>query len=225
MKIDKTKSDKINFGFNYNTHRKIAQKLINNEFPKLQKYSPIIKKSVVDPDFDELGFKSNSHFYYQCKNYLKPRESFLDIDGAHNAYTRYNIHVNNFLQALKVADFPFMAEEIGRAKHFLDDMCVGFHVKRGNFLQKWKEKPLHTDFENFIYKNEDRLIANASPSEAKLKSDNFEDLFISVVEQSSNNIIPDKNNLFKWPQIAQDSINLAIDSSRLFFSKISDLIK
>lgn len=225
MKIAKTENNQINFGFNYNTHRKIAERLIKEEFPKLEKYSPAIKRAVVEPDFDELGFHSNTHFYFPFKNYFKPRASFLDFDGSHNAYVKYNSHINNFLKALKKGDFPVMAEEVGRAKHFLDDMCVGLHVKHGNFIQKWREMPLHSAFENFIYKNENRLIENASPSEAKLKSDNFEDLFVSVVEHSSNSEMPDKNNVFGWQRIAQDSINLALDSSRLFFAKVSDLLK
>lgn len=225
MKIAKTENNQINFGFNYNTHRKIAERLIKEEFPKLEKYSPMIKLAAEKPDFDELGFHSNTHFYYPFKSYFRPRASFLDIDGSHNAYARYNYHVSNFVKAVKNGQFDFMAEEIGRAKHFLDDMCVGLHVKHGNFIQKWREMPLHSAFENFIYKNENRLIENASPSEAKLKSDNFEDLFVSVVEHSSNSEMPDKNNVLGWQRIAQDSINLALDSSRLFFAKVSDLLK
>ncbi len=224
MKVQKTQNN-INFGFNYNTHRKIVKKLIAEEFPKLEKYLPDIENAVIAPDFDELGFKSNTHFYYPLKNYLRPRASFLDFDGGHNAYARYNFHVNNFLNALKDGQFTLMANEVGRAKHFLDDMCVGLHVKQGNFIQKWCEKPVHLTFENFIYKNEDKFIENSTSSKDLLNHDNFEDLFVSVVERSSANEIPDKNNLFHWSQIAQNSINLALDSSRVFLSKVSELIK
>ena len=225
MKITRTENNQINFGLNYNTHRKIAEKLIKEEFPKLQNYSPVIKKAVVDPDFDELGFHSNTHFYFPFDNWLKPRASFLDIDGSHNAYVKYTSHVGNSLEALKRGQFPVMAEEIGRAKHFLDDMCVGLHVKQGNFIQKWREMPVHAAFENFIHKHEDELIAKSSRSVADLKSDTFEDIFVSVVGHSKNTEMPTKDNVLHWDEIAQDTINLVLDSSRLFFAKVSDLLR
>ena len=225
MKINAPENNQINFGYNYNTHRKIVKKLIQEEFPKLQKYSVEIEKAVIMPDFDELGFQSNTHFYFSLKNYFRPRASFLDIDGSHNAYSRYSFHIDNFFNALKNSRFNIMAQEIGRAKHFLDDVSIGLHTKQGNFLQKWNEVGIHSNFEKFIYNHEDEFIANSKPLSAKINADTFDDIFVSVVDYSSNSEMPNKNNLFQWPRIAQNTINLTMESSRAFFTKISDMLK
>ena len=223
MKVQKTQNN-INFGLNYNTHRKIAQKLIEEEYPNLQKYVPIIKTAVEIPDFSELGFYCNTHFYYPIDSYIKPRESYLDFDGLHNARSKYNEHVNKFIDYAKEYSFVDMAEEAGRAKHFLDDMSVGFHSQRGNWIQKLREKKLHKYFEDYIYNNEDELIKNAKKSPVEFKTDNFDDIFMSVVNYSKNTELPTNNNLNRWHEIAQNTINIAIDSSREFFNKISEYL-
>ena len=128
MKIQRTNND-IHFGLNSNTHRKITQKLIEEEYPKLQKYIPILKTAVEKPDFDELGFHSNTHFYYPFESYIKPRESFFDFDGLHNARAKYNEHIDKFFAASKYFRFGEMMEEAGRAKHFLDE-CWSSRSKR-----------------------------------------------------------------------------------------------
>ena len=89
MKIQRTNND-IHFGLNSNTHRKITQKLIEEEYLKLQNFIPILITAVENPDFDELGFHSNTHFYYPFESYIKHRESNIDLDGLHNARAKYN---------------------------------------------------------------------------------------------------------------------------------------
>lgn len=223
MKVTKTQND-INFGFNYSTHRKIAQKLIEEEYPKLQKYAPTIKYAVVNPDFDELGFHSNSHFYYPEKKLLRFRESFFDFDGLHNARAKYNEHIDKFFAASKYCRFSEMAEEAGRAKHFLDDMSVGLHVQRGNIFQKWRDREMHKRFEDYIYDNEDVFIANSKKSPVKFITDDFDDIFVSVVDYSKNSEFPNNHNQQRWQVIAQNSVNAAMDASRVFLNKVSEFL-
>lgn len=223
MKVEKTQSN-INFGFRYNTHRKIAETVIQNEFPKLEKYMPAIREFVQRPDFDELGLKSNTHFYYPFTSYLKPRSSFLDFDWGHNARARYNKHIDLMFKEHELGRFEDMAEQAARAKHFLDDMSVGLHVKRGNFIDKWKEMPLHKAFEDFIQRHEDEFIAKSSKSSIQFKNQSFDDIFMSVVNNTKDSEIPTKENISRWPVIAQGSINSVMDSSRVFFKKLSDFL-
>ncbi len=214
----------INFGLKAETHRRIAEKLIREEYPKLQNYAPMIKNAVVKPDFDEVGFHSNTHFYYPDIKLFRPRESFLDFDGQHNARSKFNEHINNFLAAKKYCRFSEMADEAGRAKHFLDDMSVGLHVQRGNALQKWRDKKMHENFEYYIYDNQDTFIKNAQKSSVEFKTDTFDDIFMSVATYMKNTEYPTKRNMAKWPEIAQNTVNVALDASRVFFDKISQFL-
>ena len=214
----------VSFGLNYNTHRKITQKLINEEYPKLQKYVSILKSSVEAPDFDELGVYCNTHFYFPVESYFRPRESFLDLDGEHNARSKFNTHIINFHEALKNFKFEKMLDQAGRAKHFLDDVCVGLHVQRGNAFRKWRDVPMHRDFETFIYENEDYFIKNAKKSPVKFKTGDFDDIFMSVVSYSQHSEFPNNANKNRWNEIAQNTINVVLDSSRVFFDKISEYL-
>lgn len=223
MKIQKVDNN-TTFGLNTYTHSKIAKKLVEEEYPKLQKYIPILKYAVEKPDFDELGFHSNTHFYYPVESFLKFRESFFDLDGLHNARAKYNEHIDKFFAASKYFRFGEMMEEAGRAKHFLDDMSVGLHVQRGNIFQKWRDKNMHRDFETYIYDNEDSLISNAKKSSVNYKTDDFDDIFMSVVNYSKNSEFPNNSNKNNWHEIAQNTINVAIDSSRVFFDKILEYL-
>lgn len=224
MKIDKIQNNNINFGFNYNTHRKIADTVIENEFPKLKKYIPIIREAVQAPDFDELGIKSNTHFYYPFKSYIKPRSSFLDFDWDHNARSRFKKHIDLMLKYRENNSFIKMIEQAGRAKHFLDDMSMGLHVKSGNFVEKLKEMRVHKAFEDFVYRHEDEFIAKSSKSPIRFKDKSYDDIFMSVVNNTENMELPTSDNVQKWPVIAQNSINSAMDASRVFFKKVSDLL-
>ena len=220
MKTTKVQNG-INFGLNAGTHKRIAEKLIRDEYPKLQNYAPMIKNAVVKPDFDEVGFHSNTHFYYPDENMFRPRESFFDFDGQHNARAKFNEHMNKFFEAKKYCRYSEMADEAGRAKHFLDDMSVGLHVQRGNILQKWSEKKMHENFEKFILSNQDTFIKNAKRSPVEFKTDSFDDIFMSVANYVKNTEYPNNSNRAKWPEIAQNTINVTMDASRVFFDKIS----
>lgn len=59
--------------------------------------------AVEKPDFDELGFHSNTHFYYPVKSMYRPRESFFDFDGLHNARAKYHQHIAKFCLLLNIA--------------------------------------------------------------------------------------------------------------------------
>lgn len=219
MNIQKTQNNNVSFGFNFNTHRKITQRIIEREFPELGKYAPELKAAVIKPDFKEIGLSGNNHFYYPVKSLLKPRESFLDFDGSHNARAKFNKHIDKFFDALNDSAFPRMLDEVGRAKHYLDDVCVGLHVQRGNFLSKLQEMGMHKAFENFIYRNEDKFIENSQKTNIEFGNENFDDIFMSVVNYMNKSQIPNSKNVVSWAQIAQNSINIAMDASRVFFSK------
>lgn len=223
MKIQKVDNN-TTFGLNTYTHSKIAKKLVEEEYPKLQKYIPILKYAVEKPDFDELGFHSNTHFYYPVESSLKFRESFFDFDGLHNARAKYNEHIDNFFAASKYFRFGDMMDEAGRAKHFLDDMSVGLHVQRGNIYAKWRDQKMHHDFETYIYDNQDYLINNAKKSPVNFKTDDFDDIFMSVVDYTKKTNFPNNDNKNNWPEIAQNTINIAIDASRAFFDKILEYL-
>ena len=211
----------VNFGLKAETHRKIAEKLIKEEYPKLQKYTPILKYAVEKPDLEACGFQCNTHFYYPDRTLLRVRESFFDFDGLHNARSKFNEHMSNFAEAKKYCRYSEMMDEAGRAKHFLDDMSVGLHVQRGNILQKWRDKKMHEQFEYYVFENQDTFIKNAQKTPIEFKTDSFDDIFMSVVDYVKNTEFPTKNNKAKWPLLAQESMNVALDASRVFFDKIS----
>ena len=114
-------------------------------------------------------------------------------------------------------------EESARAKHFLDDMSVGFHVKRGTAWQKYKEEKVHREFETFVMNNQYDLLKNYTKSELPAQNKCFKDLFLNTVNTSLKNEIPTINNKAEWKNIAQKTINLNIDASKEFFRLIQNL--
>lgn len=225
MKVEKL-SNSPNFGLRAQTHEFITYNLARNYAHLNSETADMFAKFVQKPDFDETGLKilgkatCNNHFYYPPQTYRR-RESHLDFDGKHNAFSKYNEHICRMFTCLSKHNKKGAIEEAARAKHFLDDMSVGLHVKRGTVLDKYKEERVHKEFEAFIEDNQDKFYNNRSKSDLKkyLPSDNndFDDLFVATVKTSLENEIPNEANSDRWSEIAQKTINLNIDSSREFF--------
>ena len=47
---------------------------------------------------------------------------------------------------------------------------------------------------------------------------------MSVVNDTKNSEMPSKDNVEKWRVIGQNSINSVMDSSRVFFKKLSEFL-
>ena len=223
MKISiKNNAYSPSFGLKSQTHRRLNAEILENapvfNDEELKNFLYYVQK----PDFDETGLKlitkdtCNNHFFYPEQT-LHPRLSHLDFDGKHNAFSRFTYHVTNFLSAIKNNNKKNLTEEAARAKHFLDDMSVGFHVKRGTALQKYKEEKVHKEFEKFILDNQDELIKNYTKSPLPTNSKGFKDLFLNTVNVSLKNELPSIKNRENWKNIAQHTVNLNIDSSKEFF--------
>lgn len=231
MKIDKIHNTP-SFGLRAQTHEFITYKIAKNSARLTKETADMFAEFVQKPDFDETGLKifgkntCNNHFYYPAQTF-RTRESHLDFDGKHNAYSKYIDHICRMFTRFSERNKIGAIEEAARAKHFLDDMSAGLHVKRGTILGKYKEEKVHKEFENYIYANQEKFYNNRSKSELKehLPEDNYDydDLFAATVKTSLENEIPNEANHEKWADIAQKTINLNVDASREFFKLFKDL--
>lgn len=231
MKVNKIDNN-TSFGLRAQTHEYITLKTAK-EFANLsddiaQKFAHYVQK----PDFDETGLKifgkdtCNNHFYYFPKTF-RTRESHLDFDRKHNAFSRYIDHICNMFTNINYKNKEGVIEEAARAKHFLDDMSVGQHVERGTIFKKYKDEKIHKEFEAYIYDNQDKFYKNYSKSNLDknyVKTDyDYDDLFVASVKTSLENELPNEANRNKWNEIAQNTINLNIDTSREFFRLFKSL--
>lgn len=230
MKVDNVKSN-TSFGLKAQTHEFLTSKIAKEIFHLDIETVDLFAKFVQKPDFDEKGLKLfgkdtfNNHFYYPPTTF-RPRESHLDFDGKHNAFSKYIDHICGIFTQISNRNKKGVIEEAARAKHFLDDISVGMHVKRGNVIDKYKEQDVHIKFEEYILKKQEALLAKYSPSnlyEHLSPDSDYEDLFAAAVKTSLENEIPNEANKRKWPQIAQKTVNLNIDSSIEFFRLFASL--
>lgn len=222
MRIENINNSAQSFGLKAQTHYFLTQKtaqtsgIFSDE--GLKKFLYFVQR----PDFDETGLiifgkkTCNNHFFYPEQT-LRPRLSHLDFDGQHNAFSRYINHILSLFSAKK-SDIDNQIENAARAKHFLDDMSVGFHVERGTFLKKYKDEKLHKEFETYILENQDTFVKKYTPSELPKNSRSFKELFMNTVKTSLKNELPTETNKKDWERIAQKTVNLNIDSSKEFFN-------
>jgi hypothetical protein len=215
MKINK--SDNINFGWSDKTHKYVLSRVIQ-EFPKLQKYEEILKEFVVRPDYNELGFIGNYHFYSP-----NTRRSFLDYNGKNNAYVRYSLHVKKMIEAvsIKERDFKIM-KHAGKALHFLQDMTQPHHTQEGFFFNKVLEVKTHIDFETFAEKKLNEFLEGSFCSLKGGKS--FEDIFLDNVSFSSKIATPTKTNKTEWARIGKAGVLHAYTSTKEFLAKLNDML-
>lgn len=210
--------NKTSFGWRYPTHENVTS-LVVDQIPKLNKFKQTLTKFVTKPDFDERGFKDNTHFYYPTKLF-RPRESFMDFTGRNNALYKFEDHMYKF-DRLVNKDNDKAMEHAGRALHFLQDMTQPQHVQRGNIFQKWRELKVHTDFEEFEHKYHDNFVKNSKKVLLDVKEGDYSDLFDEAVFLSENATPASKLNSDMWVYMAQDGISNMIAVTKEFCRNIS----
>ena len=115
MKINSL--NQASFGWKDVTHKKITETALSDK-TELKPYEADLAKFAQQPDFDEIGFYSNLHFYYP----LAQQKSFFDPSGKDNAYGRYAFHVDKMKEAIDKKNTLLACEHAGRALHFLQDV-------------------------------------------------------------------------------------------------------
>lgn len=213
------KSDNTHFGWFDKTHRFAIGKVIK-ELPDLQKYEEILKEFVVRPDYNELGYWGNWHFYYP-----KTEGSFLDINRQNNAFVRYRLHVEKMLEAISEEDRMYkVMKHAGKALHFLQDMTQPHHTQEGFFFNKVLNVNTHLGFEKLV--NEMRKPFLKGHIIAPPISQSFEDIFMGNVNFSSKIGIPtDANRTNDWEHTGKEGLKQAVDSTWAFLSKVNDMLK
>lgn len=207
-------SDNTHFGWSDKTHRYILSKVIQ-EFPKLKKYEEILKEFVVRPDYNELGFVGNYHFYSPNTG-----RSFLDYNGRNNAYSRYLLHVKKMFEAISIKERDFkIMKHAGKALHFLQDMTQPHHSQQGFFFNKVIEVRTHINFETFAEKKLDEFLKDLSQYTVEGKS--VENIFAGNLTFASKTGIPTKANKEEWERIARESIIQAVNSTREFLTNLN----
>jgi len=216
MKINQNNNSNLSFGWTCKTHRKIAEFALE-DFPKLLPAKKMFQDFVQRPDFDELGTLGNWHFY---SRYTK--RSFVDFDGKSNALARYREHVKILTKAAEEKNNPLFFEHAGRALHFLQDMTQPHHTKRGVLFNKILELRIHIRFEDFVKTRQYDYIEQHVPKEPVNSS--FDDIFFSNIKSSLKSKVPIRQNTSKWDYIGQHGFDKAVDSTRDFMAKISEMI-
>lgn len=216
MKIN-APDNNTNFGWRWPTHQ-IVTSIYTDKFPKLVKYKNQLAEFVVKPDFDELGFKGNNHFYYPPELF-RPRESFLDFSGQNNSAARYEKHIFLFDKYVN-RDNDKAMEHAGRALHFLQDVTQPQHIERGNFLKKWRDMNVHKEFEELA--SLDVFINNPKVVELDVTQNDFHDLFDEAVAITENIQPANSKNREKWFEIAQDGIANMKTVTLEFLRNVSD---
>lgn len=217
--MDISVKDRTSFGLKFYTHRRISDYCIK-DFPSLHEFKRDLGLNVQIPDFDELGrphkkFQNiNSHFYFP-----ETGKSYLDFSGQDNALAFYKRHITEMEKAKDANDIKGYLCQAGRALHFLHDMGVPHHTRRGSILTKLLEWRSHSKFEESVDINLRDIFRNYRVN--TIVEQNYEDLFFKNVQASSMLELPTMKNKYKWIYIGEDSVNAIIDSTRLFFSKIA----
>ena len=212
--------NKINFGWTCKTHKKITQYALQ-EFPLLKQYRKTFKEFVQKPDYDELGFFGNWHFYS-----TQNKKSFMDFNGKNNAFARYELHIAGIYAAIKDHNRDLLFEHAGRALHFLQDMTQPQHVQKGVFFNKVMDCSVHVKFEKFVKKRQEKFFKKYMQKiKMPVAIRDFETLFLSNVKFSSESKLPIEKNKYEWNKIGKKGFNKAVDSTREFMAKLTELIQ
>ena len=218
-----------NFGWSTKTHKKITAYAIKNSKLELKSHH---EKILIDfsrqPDIDEINFFGSGHFCFSIPENMKTTRflSFMDFSGKHNALAKFTKHIDKAQKALLKDKKHKSLVEIGRAVHFLQDMCVPLHTEKGAILPKLRDSRMHVDYEdNFV---ESRLEKFLVP-QATLETDSVHDfrtfaldLFKKNFDFSSKFKISKKNKN-SWESIAQDTMNQAVGSTQKLLNAFNNL--
>ncbi len=99
------------------------------------------------PDIDETDWGFAAHFYDpdSGKNFLGQDDPTAKTRTASHYNIAYNILSSNFHMDLLSDDFARVMEELGRALHYLQDLCVPHHASN-----KIAVLTNHSDFEEYV---------------------------------------------------------------------------
>ncbi len=208
----------ISFGWYYPMHANITETATKNSGIS-KTINNILLKSVQEPDLKEFFLCGQKHFYYP-KDRVK---SYLDYTGTHNAKYMYKKHMKKALKALKTGNTENGADEAGLALHYLQDMTQPNHIDSGSIITKAKEALIpHHKFEMNAYEKQNKFYDNYTPIE--ITANSFNDLFYKTVNLSKKNQIPGKNNIENWDNITQNTINLAISTTKKFLELLNNIL-
>lgn len=208
--------NKTSFGLHYKMHSDIVQQVIP-EFRIQEHLREILVNSVAQPDFDEFILYGQNHFFYPNSKV----KSFLDFSGKSNAKAMYHKHIKAMLHNLSEGDKAKGVEEGARGLHYLHDVTQPHHIQQGSVFAKLRDVRMpHHKFEMDIYDIEGQLFENTK--EIELCSKGFSDLFDETVGLSLQNPIPTKNNQKQWVEYGQNTIDLALSSTKRFFEILTE---
>ena len=224
-------SSNNNFGWNIKTHKKITEYAIKNSDINLKNHhEKILINASKQPDIDETQLHSSSHFCFAIPENLKPKRSlsFMDFSGRNNALAKFTKHINKAQKALSKDKKHKSLDELGRALHFLQDMCVPLHTEKGSIISKFRDSKMHLDYEiGFVNPQIDKLLRpqNIEPTDKKHDFKNFAlHLFKENFDFSSQFKISNKNKA-DWGQIAQVTMDKAVSSTQELLTAFRELNK
>lgn len=112
------------------------------------------------PDMDETDLGFVAHFYDpdSGENFLGQDDPTAKTKTGSHYNIAYNILSSNFHMDLLSDDFARVMEELGRALHYLQDLCEPHHASN-----KIAVLTNHTDFEDYVEDNIETILGN-SPS-------------------------------------------------------------
>lgn len=112
------------------------------------------------PDIDETDWGFVAHFYDpdSGENFLGQDDPTAKTKTGSHYNIAYNILSSNFHMDLLSDDFARVMEELGRALHYLQDLCEPHHASN-----KIAVLTNHTDFEDYVEDNIETILGN-SPS-------------------------------------------------------------
>ena len=186
----------------------------------------------------EIGFGTNSHFYFPPEGRFKS-QSFGLHHKENNALVSFLKHISNAFEMEKSPDLP---QELGMALHFIQDVTVPMHTQRAN-IKIFKNSPvlgkivdfmMHAKFENNrnigMVARHKELLKSYTPGYEKLRNslpENYtlRDIFMSNVQFSTQPELQiARTNKAEWNQIQQKIFDRAVDSTVLVLEKYAQML-
>lgn len=217
--ISRVSSDN-NFGWNIKTHKKITKYAIQNSDLKLKSHHEhILIEASKQPDIDETQLHSSSHFCFAIPKDFKPKRflSFIDFSGKNNALAKFIKHIDKAQKAMSKDKTHKSLDELGRALHFLQDICVPLHSEKGSFIKKFIDSKMHLEYEiGFVNANTDKFLRPQVIVDFDKKED-FKTFALNLFKEnfdfSSKFKISNKNKE-SWSEIAQVTMDKAVSSTQ-----------
>lgn len=216
------------FGWNIKTHKKITEYAIKNSDLNLKNHhEKILINASKQPDIDETQLHSSSHFCFSIPKDLQPKRflSFMDFSGKNNALAKFTKHINKAQKAALKDKKHKALDELGRAVHFLQDMCVPLHTEKGSFLTKFLDSKMHLEYEiGFVDSRTDKLL-RPQPVKERDKNQDFKSYALNLFKENfnlSSEFRIHKNNKSSWGIIAQITMDKAVSSTQQLFKAFDE---